>query len=354
MERNDLFSKKLLSLKSTLPSVILADHYHLRPDMAISYSHHQKENFQKDVAWIISYLAESVRSGQPVLFEEFISWLKTFLASVRVPMKDVAESLELIKKRINELSSKEENNFIDPILNRAINSILSDDQKLSMPAMENHLSSLAENYLAYLLKGNRSGALSLILNEITAGIPVKDIYIQVFQPVQYEIGRLWQTNQINVAQEHFCTGATQLVMSQLYPYLFTGEKKEQKMVTTCVPGELHEMGARMVTDFFEMEGWDTYYLGANMPIDGVIRYLREIKPGLLAISATMTFHVSEVKEMITRIKSTPDLPSDLKIMVGGYPFQVAEDLWKNVGADGFAKNAIEAIQLAGTLIKING
>ncbi|MEI7498893.1 MAG: cobalamin-dependent protein [Bacteroidota bacterium] len=350
MEINDFLSKKILGFKSTLPAMILADHFSMRPDMARNYSEHQKEKFQKDVAWILSFLAQSVWAGQPVLFEEFASWLKTFLTSVKVPMKDVAESLELIKKRINQECTAEENELINPLLDKAIRLILTEGQKLSLPALDNHLTTLAQNYLESLLTGNRSNALSIIMNEVAAGIPVRDMYLQVFQPVQYEIGRLWQTNRISVAQEHYCTGATQLVMSQLYPYLFTGEKKDRKMVTTCVPGELHEMGARMVTDFFEMHGWDTYYLGANMPIEGVINFLIDIKPRFLAISATMTFHVSAVEEMISRIRSATGIPSDLKIMVGGYPFKVAEGLWKRVGADGYALDALEAVDLADKLL----
>lgn len=318
--------------------------------MASNYSEHQKENFQKDVAWILSFLAESVWAAQPVLFEEFVSWLKTFLTSVRVPMKDVAESLVLIKKRINEICTPEENVIINSTIDTAEKILLSDNQKLSIPAMDNQLSSLAGNYLDNILKGDRSSALSLILNEAAAGKPIQEIYIQVFQPVQYEIGRLWQTNRISVAQEHYCTGATQLVMSQLYPYLFKGEKKNRKMVTTCVPGELHEMGARMVTDFFEMNGWDTYYLGANMPIDGVIKFLGDIKPECLAISATMTFHISAVEEMISQIRSSKSISPDLKILVGGYPFMVADGLWEKIGADGCAINALDAVALADKLL----
>jgi MerR family transcriptional regulator, light-induced transcriptional regulator len=346
MEKDLVLNKKLLELRATLPSVILSDHFLLRPDMARNYSEHQKENFQKDVAWILSFLAESVWAGQPILFEEFISWLKTFLTSVRVPMKDVVESLELIRHRINMTCSPEEIIIINSTIDKAIYILRSENQKISIPALDNHLSPLAINYLENILKGNRNNSLSLILNEVKSGVHVKEMYLQVFQPVQYEIGRLWQTNKISVAQEHYCTGATQLVMAQLYPFLFTGKKKSRKMVTTCVPGELHEMGARMVTDFFEMDGWDTYYLGANMPIDAVIRFLGDIKPQCLAISATMTFHVSAVEEMITRIRLSPDVSKDLKIMAGGYPFKVAEGLWKTVGADGYAINASEAVELA--------
>lgn len=349
MKKNNSLSEKLLGLKATLPELVLAEHFQFRPDMARLYTAYHKENYRKDIAWILSFLAESVWAGQPVLFEEFVSWLKTFLNSVHIPMKDVSESFELIKKGINKVCTDEERKIVDPIMDKAISLIQSEHLKISIPAMDNHLSALAQNYLDSLLKGNRNEALELVLGRVKSGVSVKEIYMDVFEPVQYEIGRLWQTNKISVAQEHYCTGATQLVMSQLYPYLFTGERKNRKMITTCVSGELHEMGARMLTDFFEMDGWDTHYLGANMPIDSLIRYIEDIQPQCLAISATMTFHVNEVEEMIRRIRNAPEVSPDLKIMVGGYPFKIVEELWKHVGADGFAPNAQKAVELADKL-----
>ena len=77
--------------------------------------------------------------------------------------------------------------------------------------------------------------------------------------------RYWQMNRLTVAQEHYCTAATQMIMSQLYPYIFEGERNGRVLVATCVAENLHEIGVRMVTDFFEMDGWDTFYLGANVP-----------------------------------------------------------------------------------------
>lgn len=278
METNILLYKKLTEFKSTLPQIILQEHFKLRTDLAKNYTEHQKENYKKDVSWILSFLAESVRAGQPVLFQEFVLWLKTFLSSVRIPMKDVAESFQLIKTEINKSSTPDEIHIISTLIDKSIDLLLSKKNSVSLPAQHNQLNAVANEYLENLLKGRRNEALSLIMTEVKSGTPLQEIYINVFQPVQYEIGRLWQTNKISVAQEHYCTAATQMIMAQLYPYLFTGERREKKMVVTCVPGELHEMGARVVADFFEMNGWDTYYLGANMPISGVIKSLSDVKP----------------------------------------------------------------------------
>jgi hypothetical protein len=81
---------------------------------------------------------------------------------------------------------------------------------------------LAERYLELVRAGRRGEASDLILEAVRGGVHVKEIYLHVFQPAQWEVGRLWQTGQLSVAQEHFCTAATQWIMSQLYPWVFSG------------------------------------------------------------------------------------------------------------------------------------
>jgi methylmalonyl-CoA mutase cobalamin-binding domain/chain len=163
--------------------------------------------------------------------------------------------------------------------------------------------------------------------------------------VQYEIGRLWQMNQISVAQEHYCSAATQLIMSQLYPYIFKTEKIGRRLVAACVGEELHEIGIRMVADFFEMEGWDTYYLGANTPTQSILRTIQEKEIDVLGLSTTMPFHVNILKDLIEKVRLCPE-GEKIKIMVGGYPFQVSPDLGKKLKADDYARNAQDAIEIA--------
>ena len=74
-------------------------------------------------------------------------------------------------------------------------------------------------------------------------------------------------NLLSVAQEHYCTAATQLVMSQLYPRIFSTERRGRTLVAARVADDLHEIGLRMVADFFEMEGWDTFYVGATFVVN---------------------------------------------------------------------------------------
>jgi methanogenic corrinoid protein MtbC1 len=215
------------------------------------------------------------------------------------------------------------------------------------------LNEIANQYLASLLKGERQHASQLILNIVENEMSVKDIYLEIFQPVQWEIGRLWQTNQVSVAQEHYCTAATQLIMSQLYPYVFSSEKIGRTLVATCVSGELHEIGVRMVADFFEMDGWDTYYLGANTPAESIIQSIEEHQADVVGLSTTMLYHIGEVKKLIKHIRNS-DIGGNVKILIGGYPFNVSKGLWQQVDADGYGSNAQEAIKEANRLMELTG
>jgi methanogenic corrinoid protein MtbC1 len=155
-----------------------------------------------------------------------------------------------------------------------------------------------------------------------------------------------------VAQEHYCTAATQLIMSQLYPHIFAGERNGRRLVAACVGEELHELGIRMVADFFEMEGWDTYYLGANAPTASILDSLDEYDADLLALSTTILSHVAQIREIIEQVHHR-ERGNGVKILVGGYPFNVSPELWRKVGADGYAVDAQEAIQAANELVSEN-
>ncbi len=178
---------------------------------------------------------------------------------------------------------------------------------------------------------------------------VKDIYLHVFQSSLYEIGRLWQENRITVAQEHYFTAATQLIMSQLYPYISKSQKTGKVLVATSVSRELHEIGVRMVADFFEMDGWNTYYLGANTPKESVIETIISKRADLILISATISSHIGEVMDLIRAVRSCGEC-RDPKVIVGGYPFIVDKELWKKVGADGQAADAETAVEIGEKLV----
>jgi methanogenic corrinoid protein MtbC1 len=214
------------------------------------------------------------------------------------------------------------------------------------------LSALAREYLDLLLAGKREEASRLVHRAVEAGKGVRGIYKSVFERTLKEIGLMWMQNRLDVAMEHYFSASTQLIMSQLYPYI-TGAPKNKRgavCLTIAVCGEFHDIGARMVADFMEMDGWKTFFLGNNLCNEDIVKAVLDQKPDLLGLSATMFFNVESVARAIRAIRALDGL-SDLVTLVGGRPFNQDPELWKKVGADGSASSAEEAVKLANRLVK---
>ncbi len=309
-----------------------------------------REKSVRDVGYHLSYLQEALAVSDPSLFADYVAWLKVLFANLNFSDTVIRVTLECIRdvllEQLPESVAPSIHEYIRVGLNRLSHAPAVPPSYIIQGGP---LADLAEQYLALLLRGERHKASRVILEAVEAGTAVKDIYLDVFQRTQKEVGRLWQMNQVSVAQEHYCTAATQFIMSQLYPYIFSTARVGRCFVATCVGGELHEMGVRMVADFFEMDGWDTYYMGANTPTESILQTIAERQVDVLGISATMTFHVSIVADLIKRVRAS-EIGRDVKILVGGYPFNVAPELWHQIGADGSAYDAQQAVDLANSLV----
>lgn len=305
----------------------------------------------RDTQYHLDYLAKSLATSSPDLFINYIDWVQTLFDGLNFQQDVVTVTLDCIRQALQANLSADMFEAAVSYINAAEDELQQSHKTPPLFIREDlPLGGLAKDYLDTLLSGNRKAASTMILDAAKSGVPIKDLYLHVFQRSQYEIGRLWQTNKVSVAQEHFCTAATQLIMSQLYQYVFSTKKVGLRYLGTCVGGELHELGARMIADFFEMEGWDTYYLGANTPTNSILRTLEEQEVDVLGISATMTLHIDKVVELIEQVRGTKS-GKDIKILVGGYPFIIAEDLWNSVGADGFGQDASAAITAAYQLLE---
>ena len=349
---NQQVSDALLGGRSSLVADMVAREFVRYPELEQRYGPTIRDRMLEDTGYHLAYLAQAIAAGSADLFSNYLGWAKVMLGKRRVPAMFLASLLASMKESVTVQLAPEISEVACGYLDLALEQLprLPDDVP-SFITEGSPLAPLATQYLAALLRGERHEASRLILEAVEHGTPVRDLYLQVFERTQREIGRLWQLNQISVAQEHYGTAATQLIMSQLYPHIFGGEKTGGTVVVACVSGDLHEIGARIVSDFFEMDGWHTHFLGANVPAPAVVQTVIQQRASVLAVSATITYHVRAVVELIAAVRRTPECDG-LVILVGGYPFNVAPALWRKVGADGFAASAQEAVALADRLTSL--
>lgn len=174
---------------------------------------------------------------------------------------------------------------------------------------------LRERYLRAQLAGNRREAMRLVLEEgLGGGHPVEEMQTQVVQAAQNEIGRLWQLNEVSIAQEHMATAISQLVLAALFERARAARSLDKKLVIACVEGELHDLPARMVADMLELEGFDVRYLGANVPHKDLVSIIEREQPDVIGLSVTMTFNVPSLRIAIERVQATTNAP----VFIGGH------------------------------------
>jgi methanogenic corrinoid protein MtbC1 len=150
-------------------------------------------------------------------------------------------------------------------------------------------------------------------------------------------------------QEHVKTGIVRTIMESSYPFLLKtreeyGFKKIEKIVMVfCPPNEYHEVGARMVADFFTIAGYKVYYVGNNTPKKAFLAAIEKIDPHYVAISVSNVYHLSQTRDTIRDIRQF--CPTTVKIIVGGQAFSPNPSVYKEIGADFYFKSFDDIVNL---------
>lgn len=183
---------------------------------------------------------------------------------------------------------------------------------------------LVARFVTAQLAGDRREALRIVVEDaVGAGARLRDVQSRLIGAAQEEIGRLWQANRITIAQEHLATGISQLVLARLFDHATAAPRNHVVIAVACVPGEQHELPARLVADYLEGAGYTVRYFGADVPTDHLVRTLDAPRPALVALSATMSFHVPALCDAVTQLRAAyPALP----ILVGGQAVRRAPPL----------------------------
>lgn len=325
------------------------------PGLRESFSETQIQRTIEDTTFHTRHIAAAIYVGEPALTQDYLCWNVSLFRHLNIPVEWLEGSLADVTLAIREVVGDEAGALAGEYLDTAGISALADcaDPPSSFISPTEPRGALANRYLGSLLARDRHEAANIILGALNAGTSVDEVYLEILQPVLREVGRLWQNGTITVAQEHYSTAMTQMIMSQTYPFIFDTPRGGHRLVAGCVGSELHEVGARMVADLFEYHGWDTYYIGANNPTAAIIESVVEFGAEVLALSATMGFHARMVEEVIRAVRADTRCANTI-IIVGGLPFNVAPNLWRAVGADGWSPDALSAIDLANRMLDQKG
>jgi methanogenic corrinoid protein MtbC1 len=175
-----------------------------------------------------------------------------------------------------------------------------------------------KDFLHALILGKHSLCSELVHAYLAEQVSIKELYGEIITKALYDVGELWEYNKISVATEHLASAIVEAILNQLYFEIISKEKKGKTVIAACVENEFHQIGIKMISDIFEMNGWNALFLGSNTPTSELISFIRLKNPDLLAISLSLYFHLPDLEKMIQKVqKEFPKLP----ILVGGQAFQ---------------------------------
>lgn len=174
-----------------------------------------------------------------------------------------------------------------------------------------------EIFFKSLLDGNRRMGSEIATKYSENHQSIKYFYDSIVKPSLYKIGELWEYNLITVAAEHMATSVSESVMNDLYEYVINENRQKKKVVLGCIENEYHQVGIKMIADIFEMNGWDTYFLGSNVPNTEFFDFLKEIKPDIIAISLSIYSHINSLEKLL---KLCREEFNNTPIIIGGQAF----------------------------------
>jgi methylmalonyl-CoA mutase cobalamin-binding domain/chain len=205
------------------------------------------------------------------------------------------------------------------------------------------LLSFDEEKLSAVLKGFLSKGVSPIdvLNQ-TAGA-LREV------GEKYEKGELYLVHL--VAAGDTAKNAIKGVLEPAMKKADTKKKAVAKIVIGTVAGDIHDIGKDMVATMLFANGFEVYDLGKDIAAEEFARTAKQVGADIVAASAMLTMSMPEQREIIKALKKA-GIRNKVKVMVGGAT--VSKDWVKEIGADGTADDAVQAVKVAKELLGIKG
>jgi methanogenic corrinoid protein MtbC1 len=342
----DLFRARKFELSKVAAKELL----HLHPDLEPRYRPQALEKWSEQFEGRIGDLAAALSVGEPTIFGEQVRWACCAFGARGVPREDLASSLKVLHACCVHEVPPDDRRILEACFEKAQEVLNEADLDDPLPhVLCTGEGRIAAAYLIALFEGDRQRATQIVLEAVKGGMTVTAAYSSVLLPALREVGRMWHLNEISVAEEHFATATTRAVMSRLAEAAPAAASKGKRILCAAAEGNTHEMGPRVIGDFFEMAGWQAVDLGANVPAAELVLAAADFHVNLVAISAAMPDQLSVVEDTIRMLHA--DLGDGCPpIMVGGNAFSACPKAWVTIGADGHASDADEAVRLGERLV----
>ncbi len=162
-----------------------------------------------------------------------------------------------------------------------------------------------------------------------------------------KVNELFENEEYFVPEILLCADAMYAGIEVLRPYLPKEDShNRKKVVIGVVKGDTHDIGKNLVKIMLDNAGFEMHDLGRNVPYAKFVDTAGELKADMVCLSTLMTTTMDGMQVVIEDLKKA-GITS--RVMVGGGP--ISPGFAKNIGADGYARNAAEAVKVAKSLFQ---
>lgn len=200
-----------------------------------------------------------------------------------------------------------------------------------------------------VLKGNKKQIVDITKKAMDAGNKPKDLLDNWLLPAINEVGDLFDKGKYFLPQLIASAEAMKTSIEYLEPFLLeAGSGKEMPtIVIATVEGDIHDIGKNLVALMLKNYGFRVIDLGKDVPKEEIVRVAKEENAKIIALSALMTTTMQEMKHVIA-YKEAEQV--DAKVIIGGAV--ITQDYADEIGADGYSKDAAEAVKLTKRILNI--
>jgi trimethylamine corrinoid protein len=200
-----------------------------------------------------------------------------------------------------------------------------------------------------IVAGDRAAATALAEDAVREDLDLLEVIEQGYVPGIQKVGDLWEQGEYFLPELISSAEAMKAAMAVLDPELkrrSLSSRMGGRVVIGTVEGDIHDIGKNLVASMLQAGGFEVYDLGADVKLERFIEKAEEVGAGMICLSALLTTTMTNQRRLLGLLKDR-GLRDKYKVLVGGAP---ASRKWaEEIGADGYAENAVAAVKLAKSL-----
>ena len=320
-----------------------------QPGVADRYAPSALKDWQSHLQCRIMELSAALCLEDPILFSSRIRWAGQAFRARALEEGDLHSGLSCLRDVLFEDLPNQARAVTVEYLESALQTL---DEAPSIDAgldPSNPLERRALEYLEAALEGAGRRAIDLVVGAVDGGLSIRQGY-EILLCAQREVGRLWHLGEVEVAEEHLVTSIAERAAAVLAQRATSKASNGKTVVLAAVAENRHSFAARVLADFFEIEGWRAICLGADVPNGDVATAVVYFDADLLALTISLSTQLQTAQQVIETVHSLPG--RDVKILVGGGVFAESPSLWQRLGADAFRDEVDTAVSVGQDLVGI--